>query len=257
MRDLLHARHAQVLRRFAGATGEAPVLLAFDYDGVLAPLIRDPDGAPMRASTRRLLGRLARLYPVAAVSGRGWAHTARLTGGVVPHVIGNHGFEFLRPRPVPVAVLRQVRSWRRQLEGELAGLAGVYFEDKRSTLAIHYGLGRGWKRAEAAVYAAANRLAGTRLIPGKKVLNVLPHDFPNKGDALRSLLAKLGLARALYLGDDVTDEDAFAVGEPLVLGVHVGPGRSLAPWRVASQGQVDELLARLVELRAPRRRVRG
>jgi trehalose 6-phosphate phosphatase len=256
MRDLLHARHAQVLRRFAGATGEAPVLLAFDYDGVLAPLIRDPDGAPMRASTRRLLGRLARLYPVAAVSGRGWAHTARLTGGVVPHVIGNHGYEFLRPRPVPAAVLRKVRGWRRELQRELAGVPGLHFEDKRSTLAIHYGLAPGWRRSEAAVYAAANRLEGTRLVPGKKVLNVLPHDFPNKGDALRSLLAKLGLARALYVGDDVTDEDAFAVGEPLVLGVHVGTGPSLAPWRLTSQGRVDALLARLVALRSPPRRVR-
>ena len=105
-----------------------------------------------------------------------------------------------------------------------------------------------------AVYAAANRLEGTRLIPGKKVLNVLPRDFPNKGDAIRSLLARLGLGAALYLGDDVTDEDAFRLGSPLVLGVHVGAGPSLAPWRLSSQLEVDELLARLVALREPPRR---
>ena len=66
---------------------------------------------------------------------------------------------------------------------------GVYFEDKRSTLAIHYGLSRGWRRAKRLVYEAANQLEGTRLIPGKKVLNVLPHDFPSKGDAVRALVA--------------------------------------------------------------------
>ncbi len=252
MRDLLHPSHHGVLERFVGASAPRPVLLAFDYDGVLAPLVRDPDGQRMRRSTRGLLARLARHYPVAAVSGRGWKHTRELTEGVAPWVVGNHGFEFLRARPVPASVLRQVRGWRRQLEEALADVPGVYFEDKRSTLAIHYGLERTWRRAERAAYAAANQLGGTRLVAGKKVLNILPRQFPNKGDALRALLKKLGLEAALYLGDDVTDEDAFAVGAPLVLGVHVGPGRSLAPWRLDSQARVDDLLERLLALRAQR-----
>ncbi len=249
MRDILHPSHRAILERFAGVEAPNPVLLAFDYDGVLAPVVRDPEGAGMRRTTRDLLVRLARRYPVAAVSGRSWTHTRRLTEGVAPYVVGNHGFEFLRARPVPEAVLRQVRGWRRQLEAALAGVAGIYFEDKRSTLAVHYGLDRAWRRAEQAAYAAANQLTGTRLVAGKKVLNILPRQFPNKGDALRALLARLTLGAALYLGDDVTDEDAFAVGMPLVLGVHVGPGRSLAPWRLESQVRVDELLARLLSLR--------
>ena len=74
------------------------------------------------------------------------------------------------------------------------------------------------------MYEAANQLEGTRLIAGKKVLNVLPHDFPSKGDAVRTLVARLGCDGAVVLGDDVTDEDAFAVGAPLVFGVHVGQG---------------------------------
>ena len=254
MPDLLHPRHRATLARFAGIDGEAPVLLAFDYDGVLAPLVKKPGGARMRRRTRALLARLARLYPVAVVSGRAWKDTRRLSEGVVAHVVGNHGFELLHPLPVPAATLREVRRWRRQLESDLEGVPGIHFEDKRSTLAIHYGLSAAWRRAEEAVYAAANRLQGTRLVPGKKVLNVLPHDFPNKGDAVRSLLARFGLTAALYLGDDVTDEDAFRLGSPLVLGVHVGAGPSLAPWRLSSQAEVDELLTRLVELREPKKR---
>jgi trehalose 6-phosphate phosphatase len=233
MRDILHPSHRGILERFTGAGAPNPVLLAFDYDGVLAPLVRDPEGAPMRASTRRLLVRLARVYPVAAVSGRSWTHTRRLTEGVAPYVVGNHGFELLHARPVPAEVLRRVRGWRRQLEAALEGLPGIHFEDKRSTLAVHYGLARTWRRSERAAFAAANQLAGTRLVPGKRVLNILPRQFPNKGDAIRALLARLKLGAALYLGDDVTDEDAFAVGPPLVLGVHVGPGRSLAPWSLS------------------------
>ncbi len=89
------------------------------------------------------------------------------------------------------------------------------------------------------MYEAANQLEGTRLIAGKRVLNVLPHDFPSKGDAVRTLVARLGCDGAVVLGDDVTDEDAFAVGAPLVFGVHVGKGPSLAPWRLAAQADVD------------------
>ena len=98
------------------------------------------------------------------------------------------------------------------------------------------------------MYEAANQLEGTRIIPGKKVLNVLPHDFPSKGDAVRALLARLGCDAALYAGDDVTDEDAFAVGAPLVFGVHVGGGPSLAPWRIRDQRDIDVLLTRLIAL---------
>jgi trehalose 6-phosphate phosphatase len=252
MRDILHPSHRAVLAHFAG---QGPVLLAFDYDGVLAPLLRQPGGSPMRRSTRALLTRLARRYPLAVVSGRAWKDTRRLSEGVAPHVVGNHGFEFLHAVPVPRAVLRAVRGWHATLAAALAGVPGVHFELKRSTLAIHYGLTGAWRRAERAVFGAANRLEGTRLIPGKKVLNVLPHDFPNKGDAIRALLVRLGLQAALYCGDDVTDEDVFRLGTPMVLGIHVGPGPSLAPWRLEGQAQVDALLARLVALRAlPRTR---
>lgn len=248
MKDLLHPRHRAALERFLAGSGEAParILLTFDYDGVLAPLVTEPSGARMRPRTRALLRQVARRYPVAVVSGRAYKDVAGFVGELVPTLVGNHGFELGRPTPVPAAVARTVRGWRRRLERALAGVDGVYFEDKRSTLAVHYGLTGAWRRAEKAVYEAANQLEGTRLIPGKKVLNVLPRDFPSKGDAVRTLVARLGCDAALYVGDDVTDEDAFAVGAPLVFGVHVGKGPSLAPWCLRTQADVDRLLARLL-----------
>jgi trehalose 6-phosphate phosphatase len=260
MKDVLHRRHRAALDRFldpgqAGEPGEGrTVLLAFDYDGVLAPLVKEPSGARMRPSTRALLRRLSRRYPVAIVSGRAYRDVAAFVDGLVPTIVGNHGFELGRPTPVPAAVARKVRGWRRRLERALDGVEGIHFEDKRSTLAVHYGLTRAWRRSERAVYEAANQLEGTRLIAGKRVLNVLPHDFPSKGDAVRALVARLGCDGALYVGDDVTDEDAFAVGAPLVFGIHVGKGPSLAPWRLRSQADVDRLLALLLAARgAPRR----
>ncbi len=258
MKDVLHRRHRAALARFLGEEGRpADVLLAFDYDGVLAPLVKDPAGARMRPRTRALLARLVALYPVAVISGRAWRDVSAFLGGLAPTIVGNHGFELGRPAPVPRATLRKVRGWRRRLDRALAGVDGIHFEDKRSTLAVHYGLSRGWRRAERLVYEAANQLEGTRLIPGKKVLNVLPHDFPSKGDAVRALVARLGCEAALYVGDDVTDEDAFAVGPPLVFGIHVGRGPSLAPWCLRAQPDVDALLARLIAAREPRRRAAG
>ncbi len=253
MKDVLLPLHRAALARFvgAGASDPAKVLLAFDYDGVLAPLVTEPRGAPMRPRTRALLARLSRCYPTAVVSGRAWKDMARFVRGAhVTAVVGNHGFELGHPAPVPAAVLRKVRGWRRRLEAALATTPGIHFEDKRSTLAIHYGLSPGWRDAKRLVYEAANQLEGTRLIPGKKVLNVLPHDAPSKGDAIRLLLARMRLEAALYAGDDVTDEDAFAVGPPLVFGVHVGKGPSLAQWRLSSQDRIDELLDLLLASRA-------
>src|SRR6266496_3574380 len=113
MKDLLHPRHRAAIARFVGsASAPRRVLLAFDYDGVLAPLVKRPSGAHMRPQTRALLHRLVRLYPVAVVSGRSWKDVSRFVGPVDATVVGNHGFELGRPLPVPAPVLRKVRGWR-------------------------------------------------------------------------------------------------------------------------------------------------
>lgn len=246
MKDILSPRHRGVLEALAAS----PCLLAFDYDGVLAPLVRHPGGAFMRPRTRRLLGRLAQLYPCAVVSGRAWRDTHRFVGDLVPTVVGNHGYEIGGETPTPPEVLERVRSWEGELRARLAGVPGVFFEEKRTTLAVHYGLTRTWRRSGAAVRAAAQALHGARLIEGKKVLNILPSHFPTKGDAVRALLERDGLETALYAGDDVTDEDVFRIGPPAVLGIHVGAGRSLAPWHLLSQRDTDALLECLLDLRA-------
>ena len=177
-----------------------------------------------------LLARLARRYPVAAVSGRSWEHTRRLTEGVAPYVVGNHGFELLHARPVPAAVLRQVRGWRRQLEADAGRGAGHPLRgqalDAGGPLRAGPGLaarraGRLRRRQPAA--------AGRAWCPARRCSTSCRASSPTRATPSARCWPELGLAAALYLGDDVTDEDAFAVGEPLVLGVHVGPGRSLAP----------------------------
>ena len=255
---LAGARHT-LLSDLAGAR----LLLAFDYDGVLAPLVTAPGGRAMRPATARLLREVARRYPVAVVSGRAWRDLDRLVPGPGLVRVGNHGFELGRPVSVPREVLAQVAEWETDVARRLDGVAGWHVEHKRSTLSIHYGMGGDWRSLERKVRAAGRALHGARLLPGKKVLNVIPSAFPTKGDAVRRLLSRFRLDVALYLGDDRTDEDVFQIGEPEVVGVRVGAGRSLAPWRLRSQEDVDQVLERLRVLRplkrapwgrAPRRR---
>jgi trehalose 6-phosphate phosphatase len=246
MKDLLLPHHRRVLDRLL-APGPRPPLLAFDYDGVLAPLIPDPRGSSMARRTRALLAELALLLPVAVVSGRSYAKLHRVVGGVAPWLVGNHGYEHLHPVPVPAEVLAQVRRWEKQLEADVAGLSGVTVEHKRSTFAVHWAQARDRARAARAVLRAARALDGVRLVLGKNLVNVLPAAFPTKGDAVRRLVRELGCRRALFVGDDVTDEDVFALPERLVLGVHVGAGPSCARWRVAGRAEVDLLLALLLE----------
>lgn len=245
--DFLAPARRPLLEELAGSR----LLLAFDYDGVLAPLVTAPDGRTMRRATTRLLAEVACRYPVAVVSGRAFRDLGRLvpTPGVVR--VGNHGFELGRPTPVARGVLARVAGWEAEVRQRLAGVPGWHIEHKRSTLSIHYGLGRNWRRVERAVRDAGAELPGARLLPGKKVLNLIPATFPNKGDAVRRLLRRLRLDNALFLGDDVTDEDVFRIGPPEVVGIRVGPGRTDARFRLAGQGDVDRLLARLVQLREP------
>jgi trehalose 6-phosphate phosphatase len=232
----------------------ARVLVAFDYDGVLAPLVTAPGGRAMRPATARLLREVARRYPVAVVSGRAYRDLSRRVPGRGIVRVGNHGFELGHAVRVPHGVMARVARWETEVARRLDGIPGWHVEHKRSTLSIHYGMGKDWRRVERSVRATGRSLAGARLLPGKKVLNVIPRSFPTKGDAVRRLLRRLRLDVALFLGDDRTDEDVFRLGPPTVVGVRVGAGRSAARWRLRSQDDVDVVLERLRALRPlPRR----
>jgi trehalose 6-phosphate phosphatase len=247
MKDLLRPRYRRALDDLL-APGSAPPLLAFDYDGVLAPLLRDPAGAPMPRRTRALVTGLAARLPVAIVSGRSFPKLHRVVRGVTPWLVGSHGQEYLRRAPPTAAALARVRAWERRVAAAVKGVPGIFIEHKRSSFSVHWA--EAPRRAEAAraVTRAARALRGVRLVSGKNLVNVLPAAFPTKGDAVRRLVAELGCRRALYVGDDVTDEDVFALPRRLVLGVHVGDGPSRAEYRLSGRAEVNALLSRLLAL---------
>jgi trehalose 6-phosphate phosphatase len=250
MKDLLLPRHRAVLTRLL-APAKRPILLAFDYDGVLAPLVEDHRGVGMPPVTRALLRELTRRYPVAVVSGRSFASLHRVVGAVAPYLVGNHGVEHLHRAPVPPEVLAQVRRWEEEVAARLAGVQGFVLEHKHSTFTLHWARAHDRLRTGRAVLRAARSLRGVRVVPAKNAVNVLPAGFPTKGDAVRRLLSELGCRRALFLGDDITDEYVFALPERTVLGVHVGRGPTCARWYVPGRAGVDELLELILRLSPP------
>jgi trehalose 6-phosphate phosphatase len=250
MKHLLAAESVDVLGQLAWSR----VLLAFDFDGTLAPIVADRDLAEMRARTRALLATAARLYPCAVISGRARRDVAaRLDGTAVKYVIGNHGME---PGTDLARYEREIARVRHALEQALASQPGVDIEDKRYSLAVHY---RASRQKRAARVAISNAIASLprpmRVIAGKLVANVLPIGAPTKGDVLLALRSRARADVALFVGDEVTDEDVFSIDQPgRLLSLRIGHSAgSSARYYLRDQREIDRLLARLVRLREHRR----
>jgi trehalose 6-phosphate phosphatase len=244
MRYVLGPAGRRALRRFS----RSGPLLAFDYDGTLAPIVGDPERADMRAATRELLTRLAARYVCVVVSGRPRRDLIRrLTRVGIAEVIGNHGIE---PWKRSARTARVVRHWRRQLIARLPPLDGVMIEDKAYSISLHYRQARDQKRARAAVLEAAAALDGARLIAGKRSVSILPTFAPNKGVAVEEARSRFGCNTAVFVGDDTTDEDVFALNQPSrLLTIRVGRRLdSAAQYYVRNQPEIDTLLARLLAL---------
>jgi trehalose 6-phosphate phosphatase len=227
-------------------------LLAFDFDGTLAPIVDDPAAAALRAQTRHLLAQVAQLYPCAVISGRPEEEVQRLLAGVtVWYVIGNRG---LHPQGAPETVRAEVERWMATLSGRLSGVDGLFIENKGVSLAVHYRRAAERGRARAAIEQAAALLGRVRVVPGREVVNLLPEEGLDKGDCLARVRAQLGCAAVLYAGDDETDEAAFRLEG--VTGVRVGHRQgSAARYFLADQEEIDDLLDQLAQVRArPERR---
>jgi trehalose 6-phosphate phosphatase len=138
----------------------------------------------------------------------------------------------------------------------LGGWDGIDIEVKRASLAVHYRNAADRLAARHAIEAALARLpAGVRLVPGKCVVSVVFERAPHKGDAIRRLLYLERAERALYVGDDDTDEDVFRLRPSVpLLTVRVGRAtRSAAGYYLRHQREIDLLLKRLASALRPSR----
>ncbi len=234
-----------------GAAGRRPLLVASDYDGVLAPLVGDPSAAVPTPGVGDALARVAAAggVTVALVSGRGVADLQRVSGLAGPYRwVGSHGAEYGGPLADALAGRRDALADR--LAPLVAAVPGARLEVKPASVAVHVRQVTD-PAAAAALLASADAAADPSLTkkPGKAVLELAVTDA-DKGSAVARLREELGAAAVVYLGDDLTDEDVFRRLGPGDVGVKVGEGETAAGHRVADPDGALAVLRLLGDLLA-------
>jgi trehalose 6-phosphate phosphatase len=192
-----------------------------DVDGVLAPIAPRPEDASVPAETRSELRRLHAKYAlVACITGRADDDARRVVGVPELTYVGNHGFD-LAP---------EAEAWAGRLDVFLAGIEWPVLENKRLTATLHY---RGLDERDVLpqLEVVAERANAAGFVPrfGRKMLEIMPPLDADKGTAVRALLERDGLQRALVSGDDVTDLDAFRAVDAIELPVRVAVASDEGP----------------------------
>lgn len=243
------------------------IYLFLDYDGTLAPIADTPAGTVFSVSTKGLIRDLSRsgACKVAIISGRALRDIKDIVGikGLV--YAGNHGLEIDGPKlkfksPVPGRYRRVLGEIKKKLEDKLSGVKGVLIEDKGLSLGVHYRLVPDNKLPEV-----KTDIGGVLLLyevrgdisvrSGKKVFEIRPSVNWDKGTASLWLLARQRFAKKsgekilpVYVGDDITDEDAFSALKSRGITVVVGkPNRTAADFYLDDAAQVADFLNVILE----------
>lgn len=207
------------LRSWAQDPDKVAVLT--DIDGVLAPIVPTPDMSEVPEELRELLRHLSgRCRVVAGVSGRAAEDALRLVGLHEVVYYGNHGFEILRDDEVEIVpeaapYKEAVEELERRAREELEPL-GAFVEEKGITASIHYrnASPEVGERCKEFVEREGERL-GLRITVGRGVVEARPPIRADKGTATRKVVEEYEPGKALFMGDDTTDLDAFRELEAL------------------------------------------
>jgi trehalose 6-phosphate phosphatase len=227
------------------------LLVTSDFDGTLAPIVNNPADARPLSGAADALAALAELPQTASalISGRALEVLRSLSGmPATVHLVGSHGAEFTSGfgHDIDTALLRRITD---QLNTIATGKPGVTVETKPASVALHV-RNAAPHDGEAALTAAREAAADwdAQLTEGKAVLEfaVIQTD---KGEAIDLLRAQENATAVVFFGDDVTDEKAFRRMRADDVGVKVGPGDSLAGYRVDSPEDVAAALGYLLTAR--------
>lgn len=237
------------------------LLVALDFDGVLAPLVDDPSTSRPLPDSADAVRRLAAhdRTRVVLVSGRGRDDLATVSGFESPvGLVGSHGAEFddgLAELVGHGGLLTEAQAQRRSalltgLRELVDATPGARLETKPAGAAVHV---RGMD--PAAGTALLERVEaewvrdGVDAIAGKDVLDIAVLKT-TKGAAIEALRDVLAVDAVLYAGDDVTDETVFRVLRDGDVGIKVGAGETAAGFRVTDPPELAGLLTRLAGARS-------
>lgn len=236
------------------------VAMFLDYDGTLTPIVDNPEDALLSPSMRETMVDLAERVHVAVISGRDLADVQNLVGIESLYYAGSHGFDISGPEGMKTRhekgadFLPVLDLAERELKEKLDPSLGAWVERKKFSIAVHY------RKVDEekidAVKEAVEKIAGLhedlRLSGGKKIFELQPKLDWNKGKALLWLLGQLGLDREnvvpFYIGDDVTDEDAFRALKSRGIGIVVMERYrpTDARYRLKNPDQVEQFLKKII-----------
>lgn len=228
-------------------------LMAFDFDGTLAPIVARPDDARISSAVALRMQALAARLPVAIVTGRAVADARDRLGFEPRFLVGNHGSEDAQGKVDAGALVVALDGLRAKLGMHSDDLirAGVQVEDKGLSIALHYRLARQRTQASTLIAELLSRVdSSLRVFSGKMVVNVMSSHAPDKAHALRSLVERCGAAAAFFAGDDVNDEPVFASAPSHWLTLRVGRDDPSTRARFCIEGQQEMalLLDRILDL---------
>jgi trehalose-phosphatase len=253
------------LERFeeiAGRVESKGIAVFLDYDGTLTPIVEDPDKAFLSDSMKNTLIDLAEKLPVAVISGRDRPDVQRLVGIKSIFYAGSHGFDIAGPDGMETGpnkgkdFLPALDKAEKEVKKQLEAVSGAWVERKKFSIAVHYRKVQdpNVPKVKQAVEETAARHPDLRQSGGKKIFELQPKMDWHKGKALMWLLGELELDRPdvvpFYLGDDVTDEDAFRTLKDRGIGVVVmdPPRDTEAHYRLKDTDEVQAFLKKLMVL---------
>ena len=242
----------------AASAGRSRVIF-LDYDGTLTPIVSRPEDAVLTGQMRSVLVELVQRGPVAIVSGRGLQDVRAKVDLEALYYAGSHGFEIAGPgglheiyQPAEV-FLADLDQAELALRRNITTRRGTQVERKPFSIAVHYRHvdDENIPSILAAVEAVQGDYPKLRRTGGKCVVELRPDLAWHKGTVLFWLIERMGLTRAdmfpIYLGDDVTDEDAFVALKQDGIGILVSetPCETAAQYCLANPDEVYDFLMAL------------
>ncbi|CAL9071754.1 probable trehalose-phosphate phosphatase 6 [Musa acuminata AAA Group] len=267
-------RHPSALSKFEQlmkATKGKQIVMFLDYDGTLSPIVDDPDSAFMSDAMRAAVKEVAGCFPTAIVSGRCRSKLFDFVKLTELHYAGSHGMDIEVPKGTKYTkkkktvlfqpaseFLPMIKKVHKALSEKTKPIPGAKLENNKFCVSVHFRCvdEKHWRVLLEQVWFVLKEYPMLRITPGRKVLEIRPIIKWDKGRALQFLLDSLGFADSknvlpVYIGDDLTDEDAFKVlrdrGRGIGILVSEFPKETNASYFLRRPSEVMEFLLRLVE----------
>lgn len=241
--------------------GDRNVYIFLDYDGTLTPIVDDYKAAFLSDDMRELIKDISENCPTAIITGRDLQDIKDLVRLDRMHYAGSHGFEMVGPdgfvfeNEEAQKSLKKIADAARQIKDRTAHIQGVKFEKKKFALAVHYRkVSEGQtEEVKKIVYDTIRQYPEIKTGKGKKVIELKPNLNWHKGKSLRVLFDTMANKNRennfiFYIGDDITDEDAFFEIIDDGIGILVGDHgqKTFASFHVEDVDQVKAFIQKLL-----------